>query len=214
METRPELLYHILLTIIDYHQEPSGAQRSTYVLGTRGSVEAAKRSAYKVLSTLRYTAEDFSQYAVHSSHEGTWEYGEGVVVYARAPAGQTFLVSVHATPNNEELTAQYDGTIMLPEGISSLNYITQTTVDYNSDRSGAKQETQIEGTFLHRSEALTAARNLLDPHDYEDFETPEMMDGEWAYGEDVVAHAISETGINIFITLQTTTDLEATFNSF
>lgn len=213
MESRTELLYHVLLTVIDYHNDPSGAQRSTYVLGTQGSIESAKSSAYRVLNALRYTADDFAEYAVHSSHQGTWRYGQGVLVYARTPAGRAFLISVQATPNDDRFPAQYDGSILLPGGISSLQYILQTTIDYNNDRSGARQETQIEGTFLHRSEALTAARNLLDPLDFEDFETPEKMDGEWPYGDNVVVHAISESGLNIFITLQTASCIEETFHN-
>ncbi|CEI39817.1 hypothetical protein FVEN_g2096 [Fusarium venenatum] len=212
MEIRPELLYHVLITVIDYDKDPSGAQRSTYVLGTRGSLESAKSSAYRVLNTLRYTPGDFAEYAVHSSHQGTWRYGEGVMVYARTPAGRTFLISLQATPNDDQFVVQYDGSIMLPKGISSLQYILQTTIDYNKDRSGAQQETQIEGTFLHRSEALAAARNLLDPLDFEDFETPEKMDGEWPYGDNVVAHAISESGLNLFVAVQTTSCIEGTFN--
>ncbi|CAG1962487.1 unnamed protein product [Fusarium graminearum] len=213
METRTELLYHVLLTVINYHNDLSGAQRSTYVLGTRGSIESAKSSAYRVLNALRYTADDFAEYAVHSSHQGTWRYGQGVLVYARTPAGRAFFISVQATPNDDQFPVQYDGSILLPGGISSLQYILQTTIDYNNDRSGARQETQIEGTFLHKSEALAAARNLLDPLDFEDFETPEKMDGEWPYGDNVVVHAISESGLNIFITLQTASCIEETFHS-
>ncbi|KAK2685042.1 hypothetical protein QWA68_016858 [Fusarium oxysporum] len=40
----PELLYRIILTAIDYQLDPSGAQRSIYILGTRAILEAAKDS--------------------------------------------------------------------------------------------------------------------------------------------------------------------------
>ncbi|GKU22588.1 unnamed protein product [Fusarium langsethiae] len=213
MEVQPELLYHVLLTVINYHEDPSGARRSTYVVGTRGSIEFAKSSAYRVLNALRYTVDDFDEYSVHLSHQGTWRYGEGVMVYARTPAGQTFLTSVQASPNDDQFFVRYDGNIMLPERISSLQYVLQTTIDYNKDRSGAEQDTQIEGTFLHQSEALTAARNLLDPLDFEDYETPEKMDGEWPYGDNVVAHAISECGLNIFVIMQTVSSIEEISNS-
>ncbi|KAI6756151.1 hypothetical protein HG530_011887 [Fusarium avenaceum] len=206
MSNTPELLYHTILTVIDYHVDPSGAQRSIYILGTHSTLEAAKDSSYGVLQSIRYKPQDFVQFAVHSSHTGTWAHGNGVLVYARAPAGQVFLVSVQATPNNENLMMNHEGGIILPRGISSLHYVVQTTIDYNKDRTGCEQEMQIEGTFVHRSRALAAANKLLDPLDYVDYETPEKMADEWPFGEEVVAHAVAETGQNITVAVTTVSD--------
>jgi Fe-S cluster assembly iron-binding protein IscA len=206
MSNIPELLYHIILTVIDYHVDPSGAQRSIHILGTRSTLEAAKHSSYRVLQALRYKPQDFVQFAVHSSHTGTWAHGNGVLVYARAPAGQVFLVSVQATPNTEDLVMDHEGGVILPRGASSLHYIVQTTIDYNKDRTGCEQEMQIEGTFVHRSRALAAAQKLLDPLDYVDYETPEKMADEWPFAEEVVAHAVAETGQNITIAVTTASD--------
>ncbi|KNB06236.1 hypothetical protein FOXG_07013 [Fusarium oxysporum f. sp. lycopersici 4287] len=99
MTNSPELLYHIFLTVIDYHIDPSGAKRSIYVLGTNATLEAAKNSAFRVLATLGYKPEDFVEYAIHSSSTEEWDHGDGVLVYAKAPAGQVFLISIQATPN-------------------------------------------------------------------------------------------------------------------
>lgn len=206
MSNTPELLYHTILTVIDYHVDPSGARRSIYILGTHSTLEAAKDSSYGVLQSIRYKPQDFVQFAVHSSHTGTWAHGNGVLVYARAPAGQVFLVSVQATPNNENLMMNHEGGIILPRGISSLHYVVQTTIDYNKDRTGCEQEMQIEGTFVHRSRALAAANKLLDPLDYADYETPEKMADEWPFGEEVVAHAVAETGQNITVAVTTVSD--------
>jgi hypothetical protein len=203
MSNSPELLYHIILTVIDYHVDPSGAKRSTYVLGTHATLEAAKNSAFRVLDTMRYEPEDFVEYAVHSSSSGEWDHGDGVLVYAKAPAGQVFLVSIQATPNDDKLLMDLNGGIFMPKGISSLHYVMQTTIDYNKDRTGCVQEVQIEGTFIHRDDAYAAARKLLDPLDYADYDTPEEMAGEWPYGEEVVAHAIAETGQNIIVEVKT-----------
>lgn len=206
MSNIPELLYHIILTVIGYRMDPSGSQRSIYILGTRSTLEAAKDSTYGVLQALGYKPQDFVQFAVHSSHTGAWAHGNGVLVYARAPAGQVFLVSVQATPNNEDLVMNHEGGVILPKGISSLHYVVQTTIDYNKDRTGCEQEMQIEGTFVHRSRALAAANKLLDPLDYLDYETPEKMAGEWPFGEEVVAHAVAETGQNITVAVTTVSD--------
>ncbi|KIL90036.1 hypothetical protein FAVG1_06774 [Fusarium avenaceum] len=206
MSNIPELLYHIILTVINYPVDPSGAQQSTYILGTRSTLEAAKGLSFKVLQVLGYKPQDFVQYAIHSNHTGSWAHGNGVLVYAKAPAGQVFLVSVQATPNTENLAMNLESGVILPKGISSLHYIVQTTIDYNKDRTGGEQEMQIEGTFVHRSRALATAHKLLDPLDYVDYETPEKMAGEWPFGEEVVAHAVAETGHNITVAVTTVSD--------
>ncbi|KAH6970142.1 hypothetical protein DER45DRAFT_551491 [Fusarium avenaceum] len=104
------------------------------------------------------------------------------------------------------LHPDHEGGVILPKGISSLHYVVQTTIDYNKDRTGCEQEMQIEGTFVHRSRALAAANKLLDPLDYVDYETPEKMAGEWPFGEEVVAHAVAETGQNITVAVTTVSD--------
>ncbi|KAF4500854.1 hypothetical protein FAGAP_2945 [Fusarium agapanthi] len=206
MQNISDLLYHIILTVIDFHLEPSGSKRDIYILGTWATIEAAKESASRVLHTLRYKPDDFTEYADHSSHVGTWDHGDGVLVYAKAPAGQVFLVSIQATPNTELLQADRDGAVLLPHGIPSLHYVTQTVIDYNKDRTGCVQEMQIEGTFVHRADARVAARKLLDPLDYAEYDTPEKMKGEWPYGDDVLAHAVAENGENTTVEIKTVVD--------
>ncbi|KAM6508105.1 hypothetical protein FALCPG4_017993 [Fusarium falciforme] len=125
----PELLYHTVLTVIDYYQEPSGPTSSVYVLGTHSTIEAAKAFATSALQGLSYEPEGFAEYAVCSSKP--WEHGDGVLVFARAPAGQVFLVRIDTTLNNESLLANPDGTIVLPQGCDTLHYVLQTTIDYN-----------------------------------------------------------------------------------
>jgi hypothetical protein len=81
----PELLYHTVLTVIDYHTEPSGATRSVYVLSTYGTFEAAKAFATSALQELNYQPEDFTVFAIRSSEP--WEYDDGLLVFARLPTG-------------------------------------------------------------------------------------------------------------------------------
>lgn len=206
MQNSSDLLYHIILTVIDFHLEPSGSKRAIYILGTRATIEAAKDSAFRVLHTLRYKPDDFAEYTVHSSHTGTWAHGDGVLIYAKAPAGQVFLVSIQATPNTEELQADREGAILVPHGVPSLHYVTQTVIDYDKDRTGCVQEMQIEGTFVRRADARKAARKLLDPLDYVEYDTPEKMKGEWPYGEDVLVHAVAECGENTTVEIKTVVD--------
>ncbi|QPC77866.1 hypothetical protein HYE68_008618 [Fusarium pseudograminearum] len=206
MQNSSDLLYHIILTVIDFHLEPSGSKRAIYILGTRATIEAAKDSAFRVLHTLGYKPDDFTEYNVHSSHTGTWAHGDGVLIYAKAPAGQVFLVSIQATPNTEDLQADREGAILVPHGVPSLHYVTQTVIDYDKDRTGCAQEMQIEGTFVHRADARKAARKLLDPLDYIEYDTSEKMKGEWPYGEDVLVHAVAENGENTTVEIKTVVD--------
>ncbi|KAH7243884.1 hypothetical protein FSOLCH5_013517 [Fusarium solani] len=202
MSTSPELLFHTTLTVIDYHKDSVGAKRSVYILGTHATVEAAKVFAARALHELRYEPGDFEEYATRSSSE-EWKHGDGVLVYAKAPAGQVFLIGVDTTPNNESLPANPDGSVMLPKGVESLHYVVQTTIDYNKDRTGCVQETEIEGSYIHRADAFSAAQKCLDPADFAEYDTIGDMVGEWPFGEDVVVHAVTETGQNTTVAVTT-----------
>lgn len=204
--TTPELLYHTLLIVVDYHVDPSGADRSTYVLGTHATLDAAKPFAYRALRKLGYTPKDFLEYAVHTSSV-EWEYGNGVLVYAKAPAGQVFLVSVHVAPNNESLLMHTDGSVILPRGVESLHYVVQTTVDYNIDRTDCVQETQIEGTYARRADACAAAQKCLDPADFAEYDRVEDIAEEWPFGDDVLVHAVSSSGQNTTVAVMTITNI-------
>lgn len=158
MET--ELLYHTVLNVIDYHTDPSGSTQYVYVLGSHGTLEAAKEFAAKSLNTLGYEPEEFEVYDVHGRGE-EWKHGDGVIVYAKAPAGQEFIVRLDTTPNPEGLMVRPDGSLVLGHGLDHLHYVLQTKVDYNKDRSGAARTTEIEGCYRHRADAIRAARACL-----------------------------------------------------
>lgn len=99
----------------------------------------------------------------------------------------------------------HEGGVTLPSGFHSLHYVLQTTINYNRGGTESDQETQIEGTSVNRSKALTTAAKLLDPLDYVDYEKPEKMVSEWPFGEEVVAHSVAETGQNITVAVTSVT---------
>ncbi|KAI5464934.1 hypothetical protein BGZ63DRAFT_412375 [Mariannaea sp. PMI_226] len=220
MSTYPDLLYHTVLTVIDYHDDPSGAKRSVYVLGTHATLKASKAfAATTALGNLKYDSVDFEEYAVHSSSpfgSEAWTHGDGVIVYARAPAGQVFLVGIYTTSNNESLQARTsDGTVVFPVNAAAapdeqqLHYVVQTTTDYNRDRSGGVQETEIEGCYIQRDDALAAARKCLDSSSFVEFDVREEdsgVGGDWPFDEDVVVHAVAGTGQNTTVTVRTVPD--------
>ncbi|KAH6894559.1 hypothetical protein B0T10DRAFT_558686 [Thelonectria olida] len=198
----PDLLYHTLLTVIDYHADPSGASRSVHVLGTHATVAAAKAFASNALHGLGYDPADFTEHAVRAA-DTPWPHGDGVLVHARAPAGHVFTTSIATTPNTASLQATPAGEVVVPTGAASLHYVVQTTVDYNADRTGAAQETEVEGAYVYRAEALAAARRCLDEGAYVEFDVREDMKGEWPFGEDVVVHAVAEGGQNATVAVRT-----------
>ncbi|KKP07307.1 hypothetical protein THAR02_00631 [Trichoderma harzianum] len=202
----PEQLFHTVLTVIDYSHDASGANRTLFVLKTHGTLAAAKKYASHALEAVNFTAEDFEVYRIRTEEDPAkpWTHGDGVLVFARSFDGQEFLVGIDTTPNNEALTATSDGEIVLPEGAKFLHYLLQITVDYNADRSGSSQTTEIEGTYVHRADAWTAAHVSLDPTEYAEFDRrgDAQFVEEWPFGEDVAVHAVSETGQNYFIAVK------------
>ncbi|PNP57319.1 hypothetical protein FNYG_15240 [Fusarium nygamai] len=154
----PELLYHTVLTVIDYHKEPLGATRSVYVLGTHSALEAAKAFATSALQGLNYQPEDFTEFTVRSSEP--WEHDDCLLVFARTPAGQVFLIGIDTTLNMESLLASPDGAVVLPNGSNRLHYVLQT-IDNSLDRMGYGQSTKIQGIYVHRADAWAARSSSL-----------------------------------------------------
>jgi hypothetical protein len=154
----PELLYHTVLTVIDYQKKTGGATRSVYVLGTHSALEAARAFATSALQGLNYQPEDFTELAIRSS--GPWEHDDSLLVFARTPAGQVFLVGIGTTLNVESLLASPDGAVVLPKGSDRLHYVLQT-IDNSLDHRGYVQSTKIQGTYVHRADAWAARSSSL-----------------------------------------------------
>jgi hypothetical protein len=196
-----ELLYHVKRTIIDYLDDKSGATRTTDILGTFTDLATAKAAARSALSSEGYTKDDFE---VYEENDGTkeWTYGDGVRVYAKAPAGQEFEVRLDTKPNTLHFKGNADNKV---EG--SLHYVLQTTINYNNDSIGGKQNTEIEGTYPTRKAALEAAKTVLLDKDitkesYAEYEEKAEEEGEWPYGDDVLIHAVAETGENFNVSVK------------
>jgi hypothetical protein len=193
------LLYHLKCEIIDYYSDPSGVTRTTNVYGTFTSLPVAKAAARSCLKTAGYEPSEFSIYAEKSDPEN-WAYGEGVLVYAKAPSRTEFRVHVDVTSNNPpDLIANEQGEVEGP-----LYYVMQIMIDYNTDRTGGKQESVIEGVYTGREEAEKAAYEvLLDEAEgvtresFAEFDREdELGEGDWPFGEDVVVHAVGMSGEN------------------
>lgn len=205
----PELLFHTVLIVVDYHTDTSGSTRNVYVLGTHTSLAAAKAFSQKALHGLDYEPEDFAEYAARSTfpEDKEWPYGDGIMVYAKAPAGQEFHVGIDTKPNTESLPSGPDNKPLLPRDYTHFHYVMENKTDYNQDRSGAYQSTEIEGCYVYRGDAINAAKNLLagDRAEFAQYDERDSTDeeGEWPFGEEVIVHAVANTGENYTVAVRT-----------
>jgi len=205
----PDLLFHTVLTVIDYHADTSGSTRTFYILGTHTNLPAAKAFSQSCLTHLGYAPDDFTTYSTSATTSPSeWTHGDGVAVYAKAPAGQEFVVSIDTTPNNESLPEGPNSQLQMPKGFDHLHYVLQTKTDYNQDKSGAYQTTEIEGCYVRRADAEAAARMALADLDKQGFSQYDERDtedekGQWPFGEDVLVHAVAQTGENYSVCVRT-----------
>ena len=101
----PEFLYHVKRTIIDLLKDSSGATRTTDVLGTFTNLIAAKNAARSALASEGYLKDDFEKYEQkeeegdEAGEESGWKHEDGVLIWAKAPAGQEFEVRLDTKPN-------------------------------------------------------------------------------------------------------------------
>jgi hypothetical protein len=109
--TAPEFLYHVKRTITDFHEDKSGATRTTDVLGSFTDLKAAKAAAYSALASEGYLKDDFELYEDNTSNPEGWKHGDGVLAFAKAPAGQEFEVRLDTKPNVLNLEGNADGEV-------------------------------------------------------------------------------------------------------
>ncbi|RDW59405.1 hypothetical protein BP6252_12492 [Coleophoma cylindrospora] len=198
-----DLLYHIKRTIIEYAKDPSGSTRITDILSTYIDLKAAKDAARLALLHEGYLKDDFEVYE-EKNDIGSWEHGDGVLVFAKAPAGQHFEISIDTKPNTNKFEGDSSGIVT-----AHLEYVLQTTIFYNKDRTGSAQITEVQGTFSTRKAAIEAAKVALLDGDVtkEDFAEYDEKDEdiaaiEWPYGEDVYVHAVLSTGENFLVAVK------------
>ena len=204
----PELLFHTILTAVDFHSDTSGSTREVHVLGTHTTLSAAKAFAFTSLLHLGYQPDDFTEYATRvETPPESWKHGDGVMVYAKAPRRHEFLVGIDTKPNTESLPAGPNDTLALPDGHDHLHYVLQNRTDYKQNKSGADQATEIQGCYVHRCDALAAAKAALK-QDREEFAQYDErgdsdVEGEWPFGDEVVVHAVAQTGENYTVAVKT-----------
>jgi hypothetical protein len=200
-----DMLFHVKRTVTDFAEDKSGATRTTDILGTFTDLTAAKNAARSALASEGYLKDDFATFETKSEVDPeAWTHGDGVLIFAKAPAGQEFEVRLDTKPNVNNLKGNPSGEV---DGY--LHYVLQTTINYNNDRIGGIQTTEVEGTFTTRKAAFEAAKTtLLDDEitkeSFAEYDEKDEFKGEWPYGDDCLVHAVGESGENfkVFVKAQ------------
>jgi hypothetical protein len=220
----PSLLFHTTLSISLDDGKPSGPFRIVFPLGTHATLKAAKTFASGALKQLGYDESDFEVYEtrLNTDNEDTdsssWPYGDGILIHAKRTGSHEFLVGISTTTNNSVLPTRDDdpSEIQLPHGSDHLYYIIQTKIDYAVDHSTGVESSDIEGVYLSRLEAITAAKKCLisdeikkeDYTEYDEFDDDSFKD-QWPFRDDVVVHAVSSVGENFLVAVRTVLDTHA-----
>jgi hypothetical protein len=85
--------------------------------------------------------------------------------------------------------------------------VLQTTIYYNNDSIGGIQTTEVAGTYPTRKAARAAAKNTLLNEEvtkewFAEYDEKDSERDEWPYGDDVLIHAVAETGENFKISVK------------
>ena len=88
-----------------------------------------------------------------------------------------------------------------------MDAVLQTIIDYNTDRVGGHQDTEIEGTYTTRKAAFEAAHTALlneetTKESFAEYDEKEDFQGEWPYGDEVLVRAVGETGENFYVAVK------------
>jgi len=193
-----EALFHIKRILINLKKDPTGAVQEVDIKGTYTNLSAAKTAAKQTLSDEGYDNEFFSTYELKGNYEGEmWKHGDECQVYAVAPESGIFKVDIETAENKLGFVGGPDGKVN-----KELYYVLQTTIHYNLDRSGAKQDTTIEDTLDTADQAKQVALKVLLDDDItkENFEIYETKGQEgWEFDEDTMVHAVGKGGENYFV---------------
>lgn len=191
-------LFVVKRTILD-PKSPTGLTFDISLPATFTDLQAAKSEAKALLSKEGYDIKFFTPYEVKSD-TSDWKYGDGVIVFAKAPSGEVFKVEIDTVQNSVGLQSDDSGKIQRP-----LCHVVQTLIEYDSDRSGSARYTIIEGTYADREQARDKALQVLLDTDLtrEDFVEYDEYTGstEGPFGPDVIVHAVKDGGENVLVSV-------------
>lgn len=204
-------IYHVILTSSQFKRDPNSEIQKVRVCGTYTSIKSAKAAAHQTLFDAGYEQEWFKVFDARTHDTTSWTHGDGVIVCAEAPDGETFTVSI-CTAKDTLGVASND----LDKIDIELYHILQTTIFYDKDASGGMRETNIQGTFKTYAEARAAATRLLVSEEegltresWDEYDELPVGERDGEYGENVVVHAIGSNGENVVLSIVKEQELEA-----
>lgn len=211
-----ENLYHVLFSISHIQKDVNAEVEKVRVCGTYTTLAAAKAEAHKALFEAGYEREWFTEYDTQQAEFAAHHIKRrtGLCVFAKAPDGTVFRVSVATAPNTQGLTSPTDADDHKVH--IALYHVVQTIVLYDEDDSGQARETIVEGSFKTYDEARKfASQVLLVPEDgvtkesFEQYDEAVGTERDCGYGENVVVHAVGQNGENLLVSVLKGQEMES-----
>ena len=203
-------LYHVILTSFHF-KDPNSEVQKVRVCGTFTSIKAAKAAAHRTFFDAGYEQEWFKVFDSQTQEIKDWKHGDGVIVYAEAPDGEVFTISVYTAKDTLGLQGNNEGKVEV-----DLYHIPQTTIFYGKDARGDLRETKIEGTFQTNNDARAAAMAVLvDKKDgltkesWAEYDELPLGQKDWEFGENVLVHAVGSNGENVLLTVVKEQEMES-----
>ncbi|KAH8892953.1 hypothetical protein GQ53DRAFT_781050 [Thozetella sp. PMI_491] len=213
MAQTPDLLYHTTLTIVDHLDDTGGVTEKFYVLGTHGSIYAAKEYSKKALQLQGFSPDDFSVFEERSP-AWFWYHGDNTTVYAQTPEGQEFLVGFDTGINSQNIKQSPDGILEIPDDETHLHYVVRSEINYDRDNERSPYKHEIEGCYARQDDAYEAARKCIREKkdiftEYHERSSLDHMP-EWPFGKDVLVHAVGQMGEDFTVAVKTVPGIDET----
>ena len=204
-------IYHVVFTISHLTHDVFSEIEKIRVFGTYTSLKAAKAAAHKSMFDAGYEKEWFPDFISQSLEikQSRIDNSRGLIVYAKAPDGTEYRVSILSSSNASHFEGNDEGKVN-----GQLYHVLRTTVYYSRDETGAIRENEVEASFTSQDQAKRFASKLLiqegtgmTKESYAQYD--ESTTGEGDYGENTIVHAVGDNGDNILVRVLMEEELEA-----
>lgn len=209
-----EQLYHVLMTTSHFARDPNNQVEKVRIVGSYDSLKHAKIAAHRCLFEAGYHREWFELYEVDPEYfeKNNIPQRDGLEVLAKAPNGATFRVRTVASPNVGKFISPFDdGRIA-----DALYHVLQTHVSYKQDESGEVRDTDLKASLGTYNEARSyASKVLLSPEkditqdSFAEWDEAGPNERDCGYGENVIVHAVGDSGENYLISVVQGQELES-----